>query len=82
MFIIFSQVSNAAIALQQSRMIFDGDKSSTRAIVNNQNILLPYLAQGWIEDENGKRVQGPLQRNNLHQISGLSGKDARIGHYE
>ncbi|MBK0033472.1 fimbria/pilus periplasmic chaperone [Erwinia sp. S43] len=57
---IFSPMTYAAIAIQQSRVIFDSDKSSQSLLVINQNPYDPYLAQGWIEDENGKRVQGPL----------------------
>lgn len=53
-------MAHAAISLQQSRVVFDGDKSSDSLLVNNQNTTTPYLAQGWIEDEDGKRVQGPL----------------------
>lgn len=53
-------MAHAAISLQQTRVIFDGDKSSDSLLVNNQNTTTPYLAQGWIEDEYGKRVQGPL----------------------
>ena len=52
--------ANAAIALQQSRVIFNGDKKSTSLLVNNQNPHAPYLAQGWIEDDSGKKINGPL----------------------
>lgn len=58
--ITFPLVSSAAVTFQQSRVIFDGSKSSTSLIVNNQNPLLPYLARSWIEDEEGNRVRGPL----------------------
>lgn len=50
----------AAIALQQSRIVFDGDQSSSSLFVVNQNTDAPYLAQGWIEDENSRRIKGPL----------------------
>ncbi|MEJ4046758.1 fimbria/pilus periplasmic chaperone [Erwinia sp. SLM-02] len=56
----FSLVTNAAISLQQSRVVFNGDKSSYSLLVINQNNHAPYLAQGWIEDEKGNREQGPL----------------------
>ena len=52
--------ANAAIALQQSRVIFNGDKKSTSLLVNNQNPHAPYLAQGGIEDDSGKKINGPL----------------------
>ena len=28
--------------------------------VSNQNKQLPYLAQGWLEDEQGNKIQSPL----------------------
>ena len=52
--------ANTAIALQQSRTIFNGDKKSASLLVNNQNPHAPYLAQGWIEDDSGKKINGPL----------------------
>ena len=53
-------MTTAAIALQQTRVIFDGDKTSASLLVNNQNPTAPYLAQGWREDAQGKKIQGPL----------------------
>ncbi|ROR08671.1 fimbria/pilus periplasmic chaperone [Erwinia sp. JUb26] len=55
-----SFVTNAAISLQQTRVVFDGDKKTASLFVVNQNTNTPYLAQGWIEDEQNNRVQGPL----------------------
>lgn len=52
--------ARAALALQQSRVIFNGDNSSASLLVNNQNPSAPYLAQGWIEDEAGRKVRRPL----------------------
>lgn len=52
--------ARAALALQQSRIIFNGDNTSASLLVNNQNSTAPYLAQGWIEDEAGKKVRRPL----------------------
>ncbi|PRD14168.1 fimbria/pilus periplasmic chaperone [Pantoea coffeiphila] len=57
---ICPSMTYAAIAIQQSRVIFDGDKLSQSLLVINQNPHAPYLVHGWIEDEIGKRVQGPL----------------------
>lgn len=50
----------AAIALDRTRVIFDGDQSSVSLNVSNQNKQLPYLAQGWIEDDKGNKIQGPM----------------------
>lgn len=52
--------SQAAIALDRTRVIFDGSQSSVSLNVSNENKQLPYLAQGWIEDEQGNKIQSPL----------------------
>ncbi|AKG68319.1 molecular chaperone [Serratia fonticola] len=50
----------AAIALDRTRVVFDGGQNSVSLNVSNQNKQLPYLAQGWIEDEQGNKIQSPL----------------------
>ncbi|WP_418064593.1 fimbria/pilus periplasmic chaperone [Serratia rubidaea] len=52
--------AQAAIALDRTRVIFDGGQKSVSLNVSNQNKQLPYLAQGWIEDEQGNKIQSPL----------------------
>lgn len=52
--------SQAAIALDRTRVIFDGSQSSVSLNISNQNKQLPYLAQGWMEDEEGNKIQSPL----------------------
>ncbi|MBH3071698.1 fimbria/pilus periplasmic chaperone [Serratia marcescens] len=52
--------ANAAIALDRTRIIFDGSVQSVSLSVSNQNKQLPYLAQGWLEDEQGNKIQSPL----------------------
>ncbi|CAI1018458.1 Chaperone protein papD precursor [Serratia proteamaculans] len=52
--------AQAAIALDRTRIIFDGSQKSVSLNVSNQNKQLPYLAQGWIEDEQGNKIQSPL----------------------
>ena len=52
--------ANAAIALDRTRVIFDGSAQSVSLSVSNQNKQLPYLAQGWLEDEQGNKIQSPL----------------------
>ncbi|CAI1834624.1 Chaperone protein papD precursor [Serratia fonticola] len=55
-----AQQAQAAIALDRTRVIFDGSQKSVSLNVSNQNKQLPYLAQGWIEDEQGNKIQSPL----------------------
>ncbi|WP_236720647.1 fimbria/pilus periplasmic chaperone, partial [Serratia marcescens] len=52
--------AQAAIALDRTRVIFDGGQKSVSLSVSNQNKQLPYLALGWIEDEQGNKIQSPL----------------------
>ncbi|RBQ33767.1 molecular chaperone [Rahnella aquatilis] len=52
--------AQAAIALDRTRIIFDGSQNSVSLNVSNQNKQLPYLAQGWIEDEQGNKIKSPL----------------------
>lgn len=55
-----SQSVNAAVGLDRTRVIFDGGKDATSVNITNNNTQLPYLAQGWIEDEAGKKIASPL----------------------
>lgn len=57
---VVSLNANAAIGLDRTRVIFDGDKKSVSLKISNKNKTLPYLAQGWIEDEKGEKIQTPL----------------------
>ncbi|HIE1345153.1 TPA: fimbria/pilus periplasmic chaperone [Serratia marcescens] len=57
---VVAQQAHAAIALDRTRVIFDGDQKSVSLNISNQNKQLPYLAQGWLEDDKGNKIQGPL----------------------
>lgn len=55
---ILSQGAFAAISLDRTRIVFPGNEKSVSLTVKNQNPELPYLAQGWLEDENGSKLEG------------------------
>jgi P pilus assembly chaperone PapD len=57
---LLAQQANAAIALDRTRVVFDGAKSSMSLSITNQNKALPYLAQSWVEDAKGQKVESPL----------------------
>jgi len=57
---VLSQSANAAVGLDRTRVIFDGGKDATSVNITNNNTQLPYLAQGWIEDEEGRKITSPL----------------------
>lgn len=54
------QQAQAAIALDRTRVVFNGGEQSTSLSISNENKQLPYLAQGWIEDERGNKITTPL----------------------
>lgn len=54
------QVADAAVALDRTRVIFDGSQKSMSVNVRNDNTTLPYLAQTWVEDTEGHKIQSPL----------------------
>lgn len=63
------QIANAAIAVDRTRVIFDGGQQATSVSISNQNKELPYLAQAWMEDAQGNKLSGgpllvlpPVQR--------------------
>ncbi|MTC61462.1 fimbria/pilus periplasmic chaperone [Providencia rustigianii] len=58
--ILVSHIAQAAISLDRTRVIFNGDQKSISLNISNNNKQLPYLAQAWIDDENGKKITSPL----------------------
>lgn len=55
-----AQSAFAAIALDRTRVIYDGSQTSISLNISNENKQLPYLAQGWIEDAQGNKLTSPL----------------------
>lgn len=60
MLISFWSSSQAALSVNRSRFIFDENEKTVSVLVTNTDKLTPYLAQGWLEDENDKKVPGPM----------------------
>lgn len=52
--------SHAAIALDRTRVVFGGAQRSVSMTVSNEHTQLPYLAQGWLEDAQGRKIRQPL----------------------
>ncbi|PHM37421.1 Periplasmic fimbrial chaperone, MrxD [Xenorhabdus mauleonii] len=50
----------AAIALDRTRAIFNGNEKSVSLNIENQHPDLPYLAQAWLEDEKGNKINSPF----------------------
>lgn len=52
--------ASASISLDRTRAVFNATEKSISMSVSNDNAKLPYLAQAWVEDENGKKINEPL----------------------
>ncbi len=50
----------AAVALDRTRIVVDGGAKATTLNIRNDSKEAPYLAQGWLENEAGQKIQSPL----------------------
>lgn len=50
----------AAIALDRTRAIFPGTEKAVGLNISNENKKLPYLAQSWLEDPHGNKINSPF----------------------
>ncbi len=55
-----TQQALAAIALDRTRVVYNGNERSISLKISNENKSLPYLAQGWLENPQGIKVNSPL----------------------
>lgn len=58
--LITMQQAMGAIALDRTRIIYNGTEKSVSLNISNENQQLPYLAQGWLENAQGIKVTSPL----------------------
>lgn len=58
--VVTIQQAFAAIALDRTRVVYNGEEKSISLNISNENKNLPYLAQAWIEDAQGNKITGPL----------------------
>lgn len=53
--------AQAAVTLDRTRIIFDGNQSSINITIRNDNPELPYLAQSWLENDTEQKLEtGPI----------------------
>ena len=52
--------THAAIALDRTRIIYNGGQKSVSLSISNKNKQLPYLAQAWIENSAGEKITTPF----------------------
>jgi len=50
----------AAIAMDRTRIIYDGENKAISLSISNKNTSYPYLAQAWLEDIDGKKIKSPF----------------------
>lgn len=50
----------AAVSLDRTRIIYPGGAKSISINIRNNNKTLPYLAQAWFEDANGRKINTPF----------------------
>ncbi|MEY1577950.1 molecular chaperone [Providencia manganoxydans] len=58
--VLVSQFAFAGVTMDRTRVIFEGDKKSITININNNSPDTPYLAQGWLENAKGEKVNSPL----------------------
>ncbi|EMA4138417.1 molecular chaperone [Cronobacter turicensis] len=58
--VMTTQQAFAAIALDRTRVVYNGGEKSISLNISNENKNLPYLAQAWIEDAQGNKINSPL----------------------
>lgn len=59
-FLMSISTANAAISLDRTRAIINGNEKSISLNISNENKTLPYLAQGWIENAQGEKINDPF----------------------
>ncbi|EML0119439.1 fimbria/pilus periplasmic chaperone [Vibrio cholerae] len=52
--------SQAAVSLDRTRVIYPGEAKSMSLTIRNNNKTMPYLAQAWLEDSEGNKVNQPF----------------------
>ncbi|OEE49811.1 fimbria/pilus periplasmic chaperone [Vibrio anguillarum] len=52
--------TQAAVSLDRTRVIYPGEAKSISLTIRNNNKTLPYLAQAWLEDSEGNKINSPF----------------------
>lgn len=57
---LLANQAQAAVSLDRTRVIYPGEAKSMSLTIRNNNKTLPYLAQAWLEDANGNKINSPF----------------------
>lgn len=52
--------SQGAVSLDRTRVVYPGDAKAISLTIRNNNKTSPYLAQAWLEDANGNKINSPF----------------------
>lgn len=58
--VLCSLSATAAVSLDRTRIIVEAKTPSVSLTIANESHQLPYLAQGWIEDQQGRKINSPF----------------------
>ena len=58
--LLLSSAAEAAVTIDRTRVIFPGNSDSISLSVINSNKSLPYLAQAWLENSEGQKINSPF----------------------
>ncbi|EPZ8357873.1 molecular chaperone [Klebsiella pneumoniae] len=58
--ILSAASADAAIALDRTRAIFPGNQKNISLTITNENKAKPYLAQAWLENAHGEKINTPF----------------------
>ncbi|WP_277850165.1 fimbria/pilus periplasmic chaperone [Moellerella wisconsensis] len=58
--VLYSTQAWSAVTLDRTRIIFNSDQKNVALTITNKNTQLPYLAQGWIENDQEQKVSSPF----------------------
>lgn len=56
-----SNVGFSAVSLDRTRVVVSGDEKKISMSISNDDKKKPYLAQAWLEDKDGKKINSPLR---------------------
>lgn len=68
--------TQAAVNVDRTRIIMGGNQKSVSVVLSNESHDTPYLAQAWIEDADGKKINDLVALPPLQRIDG--GKKAQV----
>lgn len=57
---VVSSAAQAGVSLDRTRLVITGKDSSSSANLSNTSPDIPFLAQSWVEDSQGKKITTPL----------------------